>query len=148
MPPGECEESPAMSHDNTEFREWFAKWFVDHLSPVDRAPNLADSTDWIIQHMLAAGLTVSRQSWQEFNYSDGVPDQLPAELAADIPPAAVSLPPAPARLASATRKSSRKRLGSRRRGSAACWRWPGTRRRASRPSSDHRRRIDAGSRAK
>jgi hypothetical protein len=42
-------------------------------------------SDLVGDHMLKRGLKLTRQSWLEFNYPDGVPDPLPGEIAASVP---------------------------------------------------------------
>lgn len=41
--------------------------------------------DPVLEHMKRLGLPLTRASYLEFNYPDGVPCPLPAELAASVP---------------------------------------------------------------
>jgi hypothetical protein len=42
--------------------------------------------DPIVELMQQLGLQVTQRSWLEFNFPEGVPDPLPGELWASIPP--------------------------------------------------------------
>ena len=42
-------------------------------------------TDPVLEHMKRLGLPLTRASYLDFNYPDGVPNPLPAEIAASVP---------------------------------------------------------------
>lgn len=44
------------------------------------------SDDPILELMKQQGLPLTQEAWLEFNYPEGVPDPLPSEVWASIPP--------------------------------------------------------------
>ena len=51
----------------------------------DEWEELTFETTPVLEHMREQGMTLTRQSYLEFCYPDGVPDPLHPELAAEVP---------------------------------------------------------------